>query len=101
MSGVEPRRVVGLLIAIASALGVSLVAFAAEYPSRPITIIVPFPAGGGGDVQARLIAKTLAWAVFLARPRKRTFISPNWRLITRKGCSPARSYGSCALSRWD
>ena len=26
-------------------------------------------------------------AVFLANPQKRTFISPNWRLMTRNGCS--------------
>lgn len=30
-----------------------------DYPSRPLTLVVPFPAGGGGDVQARLVAKTL------------------------------------------
>jgi len=64
MLHVERRRVVGLLIALvcktALALGVSSVANAADYPSRPITIIVPFPAGGGTDVQARLIAKALA-----------------------------------------
>lgn len=33
---------------------------AADYPTRPITVIVPFAAGGGSDVQARLIAKVLA-----------------------------------------
>lgn len=34
--------------------------FAIEYPTKPITIIVPFPPGGANDVQARLIAKGLA-----------------------------------------
>ena len=33
---------------------------AADYPTRPVTVIVPFAAGGGSDVQARLIAKELA-----------------------------------------
>jgi len=32
---------------------------AAEYPTRPVPLIVPFAAGGGSDVQARLIAKEL------------------------------------------
>ena len=30
---------------------------AAEYPIRPVSVIVPFAAGGGTDVQARLMLK--------------------------------------------
>jgi tripartite-type tricarboxylate transporter receptor subunit TctC len=37
-----------------------IVALANEYPSRPITMIVPFPAGSGPDVYARLIGAKLA-----------------------------------------
>lgn len=33
---------------------------AAEFPTRTISIIVPFAAGGGSDVQARLVAKGLS-----------------------------------------
>jgi len=39
-------------------LAVSLVApqaMAAEYPSKPMRLVVPFPAGGGGDTLARLV----------------------------------------------
>jgi tripartite-type tricarboxylate transporter receptor subunit TctC len=33
---------------------------AQSYPSRPITLIVPFPAGGGVDAVARIVAEKLA-----------------------------------------
>ena len=35
------------------------VAAAESYPSRPITMIVPFPAGGGTDVVARILAERM------------------------------------------
>ncbi len=31
-----------------------------KFPSRPITLVVPFPPGGAGDVQARLIGQQLS-----------------------------------------
>src|SRR5579883_1443589 len=36
---------------------------AAEYPVRPITLVVPYPAGGGNDVIARLVAAKMSAAL--------------------------------------
>ena len=46
---------------IAGPLAIGLTSPAqAQYPSRPIRIVVPYPAGGGIDVMSRLIAQRLA-----------------------------------------
>jgi tripartite-type tricarboxylate transporter receptor subunit TctC len=56
-----PRRKFMQLAAGAGALpAVSRGVFAADYPSRPVKIIVGFPAGGAVDVVARLIADWLS-----------------------------------------
>jgi len=36
--------------------GLPLIASAADYPTRPITLVVPYAAGGGNDVIARIVA---------------------------------------------
>jgi tripartite-type tricarboxylate transporter receptor subunit TctC len=40
-------------------LVLSSISLAQEWPARPVRLIVPFPAGGGTDVVARLVAKHL------------------------------------------
>src|SRR3954452_4977924 len=55
-AGVIDRR--SVLALIGAALTPSLV-HAAQYPSRPIKIIVPFGPGGSGDITARLIGKQI------------------------------------------
>lgn len=44
-----------LLLALAAALALS--AQAQTFPSRPITVVVPFPPGGSSDIVMRLVAK--------------------------------------------
>lgn len=54
------RRVCVLMTAALSALGAALPAAAQTYPGKPIKMIAPYPAGGGVDAVARLIAERLA-----------------------------------------
>jgi tripartite-type tricarboxylate transporter receptor subunit TctC len=62
-----PRRRFLHLAAGAAALpAVSRIARAQAYPSRPVTMIVPFPAGGGTDVIARVMAERMSGS--LGRP---------------------------------
>jgi len=44
----------------AVALALALPARAEDYPTRPITLIVPFAAGGSSDVNARLVAEQMS-----------------------------------------
>ena len=59
-SGQHPRRqFLHLAIGAAALPAASRLANDQTYPSRPITIIVPFPAGGGTDVVARVLAERM------------------------------------------
>ena len=40
-----------------------LAARAQTYPSRPITLIVPYPPGGGADAMGRMVAQKLSPAL--------------------------------------
>jgi tripartite-type tricarboxylate transporter receptor subunit TctC len=50
-------RLVGVLL---SALVASTAAEANEYPSRPVTVVVPYAAGGPTDIVGRLISEALS-----------------------------------------
>ena len=52
--------VVAALVAAAFASFVPLTAFAQAYPEKPVTLIVPWPAGGSTDIAMRTIAEAAA-----------------------------------------
>jgi len=53
------RRFIAVVIALLCVLLIAAPAVAQQYPSRTVTIIVPYPAGGPTDETARVIAQSL------------------------------------------
>src|SRR6478609_1826279 len=53
------RKGFGLVVAVLAALGMAGLARAQDYPTRAITMIVPFPAGGATDTLARFLAEKM------------------------------------------
>lgn len=72
LAAAASRRLIGIA-AIAFLAGATLMAHATAsaqaYPSRPIKLIVPFPAGGGTDLIAREVANKVAvangWSIII------------------------------------
>src|ERR1041385_635572 len=51
-----------IVIALAVSLFASI-ALAQDYPTRTVTLVVPYPAGGGVDAMARIVADKLSGAL--------------------------------------
>src|SRR5262249_36555284 len=50
-----------IAIAVLAAIFTGALPIAAQdYPARPITLVVPFPAGGGNDALARVVAEKMS-----------------------------------------
>ncbi len=54
------RRVLGLAAGAAAAAVLSRPALALDYPTRPVRIVVPYPAGIAPDIVSRLVAQSLS-----------------------------------------
>src|SRR5262245_8784347 len=54
------RSLFGLLFGLLALVCTTAVVAAADYPTRPVTIVVGFPPGGASDILARLVANKMA-----------------------------------------
>jgi tripartite-type tricarboxylate transporter receptor subunit TctC len=57
------RTTASRIICLAAVSIASAPAVAQNYPTRPVSVVVPFAAGGGNDILARLIAQHMARAL--------------------------------------
>ncbi len=83
-------KLLSLIFAAFAGLGMAQGALAQAWPSAPITIVVPFPAGAGPDAVARLLAEKLS--ISLKQPV---------RIDNRPGASGTLGASAVARSRAD
>ena len=60
MGGTRPIGRRGLTFGVASIVLAPVIARSQDYPSKPVHVVVPYPAGGGTDIVARLIMPRLS-----------------------------------------
>ena len=94
------RPALGMLVGIAALAPVSgtLAADAADYPSRPVRVVVGFPAGSGTDMLARFIGDGAAFLLYVLAAIWLGFAAPGlrrhalqWRGWTLRGARIAPS----------
>jgi len=51
------KKTFSAVLTILVTLSLSISAFAADYPSKPVQMLIPFGAGGSADSMGRMIAK--------------------------------------------
>ena len=71
MTSINRRNFIVLGGAGTVALAAGIPALAADWPAKPVTVVVPYPAGGGSDTVARTVANALS------NPFKQTFVIEN------------------------
>jgi len=47
---------IGLMLIIGLVMALAVPALASDYPAKPITLVIPYPAGGSTDVTGRVLA---------------------------------------------
>ncbi len=61
-----PMKLIGLLVIMSVVFTSEFLAIASEYPTKPITLIIPYPAGGSTDVTGRALVN--AAKKYLSQP---------------------------------
>jgi tripartite-type tricarboxylate transporter receptor subunit TctC len=82
----QRRALIAAAVATAALATLPAPSFAADYPSGPITMIVPFPPGGGTDAASRVIAQAVSQAT-------------HWNIIVENRAGAGGNIGLSLLAR--